>query len=45
MSKINLAVVGASGRMGKEIIKLVKVDDSFLLKAEISRSGSVKSFG
>ena len=43
MSKINLAIIGSSGRMGKEIIKLVKADDSFLLKAEVFRSGPIKS--
>ncbi len=43
MSKINLAVIGASGRMGKEITSLVKSDNSLLLKAEVSRSGPIKS--
>ena len=43
MSKINLAIVGASGRMGKEIVNLVKDGPDFSLKAEVSRSGSTKS--
>lgn len=43
MSRINLAVIGSSGRMGKEIVNLAKSDPDFSLKAEISRSGPITS--
>ena len=43
MGKVCLAVVGASGRMGQEVVNLAKASKDFDLKAQVSRSGSIKS--
>ena len=40
MDKISLALVGASGRMGKEILKLLETDDTFVVNARVSRQKS-----
>ena len=43
MGKVCLAVVGASGRMGQEVVNLSKDSKDFDLKAQVSRSGPMKS--